>query len=94
MPVSKESLKDLFNQFSQETVSLLRSISDQDFADEIEDEEGRQVSIQKNLSKLFLGAFEEGYLTPRESYDLIIDTSQVDSKKAMEIILSKFFQTH
>lgn len=89
MPVSRQSLEGLFNQFSQETVSVLSAVSAQDFADEIEDEEGRQAAIQKTLSKLFPGALDSGYLTPIEPYDLIIDTLDVEPGEAVEMILSK-----
>ncbi len=88
MKVSDEAMKGVLNSFSQDTVKLLESIPG-DNSEEIENEEERQSEIEKALSTMF-SSLTEGYLIPKENYDLIIDTSIVSRTAIAEMIQELF----
>lgn len=90
MKISYEAMKDILNDFSQDTVKLLRSFPEEDLS-EIEDEAGRQSDIQNVLSRMF-SSLTEGYLIPNEHYDLIIDTSASSPSVIVEMIHRHFLE--
>lgn len=91
MKVTSEAMKKILNDFSQDTVELLKADSEEKHAQEIESEAGRQSDIAKALNRMF-SSLPEGYLIPKESYDLIIDTYTFSENDVVEMIQKGFLR--
>jgi len=99
MKINEEGMREILNDFSQDAVAFEKEASKKGFSNPIENEkefeeeleEEHQSDIQKTLNKMF-SSLKEGYLVPKDNYDLIIDTSVSSSSEIADLIQKTFLE--